>query len=187
MNKQHPFVISPPTLRLLVCIFSSVLLGGCPAIQMLTGGVNPFGQFIGMPGGPKSDNEAPTGPEVEIEKLTIVAQPDANDGTPVWVAVALIYKNGPIDELKAMDAKTFQDKWKQMIRDYPQRLEVFEWEVAPPSTFTININKSGSRAIAGYIFAEYDKGGANRLQLATGTHIRLVLKKDEPWYDVVTN
>lgn len=174
-------------LRISISAVFMLLLGGCPAIQLLTGGVNPFAQFMGMPGGPKGDTETAAGPEIEIEKLTIVAQPDANGGTPVWVAVALIYKNGPINELKGMDAKTFQDKWKQLMRDYPQRIEVFDWEVAPPSTFTVNINKTGSKPIAGFIFAEYDKGGANRLQLATGIHIRLVLKKDEPWYDVVND
>lgn len=173
-------------LRLSLSLVSLLVLGGCPAVQMLTGGINPFGQFIGLPGGPKTDSETPTGPEVEVEKLTIVSQPDANNGTPVWVAIALVYKNGPIDQLKAMDAKTFQTKWKQMIRDYPQRLEVFDWEIAPPSTFTVNINKTGTKVIAGFIFAEYDNANANRLQLATGTHLRLVLKKDEPWYDVVT-
>lgn len=174
--------------RIAALVGALLSLGGCPALQLLQGGINPFAQFMGTPGGgSKGDDGTAVGPEVEIEKLTIVPQPDANNGTPLWVGVAVVYKNGPVSQLRTMDAKTFRNGgWEQLLRDYPQRVEIFyEDIVVGTGPVEMDINRTGSKPIAGFVFVDYDSGGPHRLQLGSGEHLKLVLKKEKEYLSVV--
>ncbi|USO01628.1 MAG: hypothetical protein H6849_01070 [Alphaproteobacteria bacterium] len=182
-------MISTQTLRdkIWYCFRTGMLLsaflslGGCPALQLLSGGLNPFAQFMGTPGAPtgKGDDGTPAGPAVELDKLTIVPQPDANDGSPLWVGIAIIYKDGPVSQVRSMDAKTFFDRYEQLLRDFPQRIEVFhEVVVVGGGPVDKPIPRTGAKPIAGFIFVNYDKTGTHRLQLGSGEHLKLLLMKD---------
>lgn len=170
---------------LLGCALAS--LGGCPALQLLQGGINPFAQFMGTPGAEKGDDGTSVGPAVELDTLTVVPQPDANGGSPLWVGVAIVYKNGPVSQLRSMDAKTFRNGgYQQLMRDYPQRIEVFHEPIVVGSgPIEMDINRTGSKPIAGFIFVDFDSPGPHRLQLGSGEHLKLVLKKNSEYLGVM--
>jgi type VI secretion system protein len=111
----------------------------------------------------------------KISSVTIDAQTDANDSTPVAVDLVAIKDSAAfsvLSNLKASDWFSGRDDW---IRQYQQQLKVDSWEVVPGSHLNVVISRPGGKVVGYLIFANYLGSKIYRARVSGVKHITIML------------
>jgi type VI secretion system protein len=114
-------------------------------------------------------------------KLEVASvSPRMNHNSPVAVEVVFVYDQGVLDQLLAMDAKTWFAQREQIIRDHASQgaLDSWKWEWVPGQSLqTIPAvpleYKTGT--LGGVIFASYSTPGSHRQRIDPQLDILLTL------------
>lgn len=180
LGSAHTIMRKSQTFTHFFNVFSMVLAGlltGCApaAAPYLTGvGSNLAG------GGTTASSAVPRGPEVEVSRVTIVADNDANDNTAVPVDLVICYDQGVFVQVMSLTARQYYLKAQQLQQDFPNIIQVQRWEVTPGqniSDFPINLNED--EPIGAVVFADYVVPGDHRIRVGAGEQMRIQLKNDQ--------
>ena len=101
-------------------------------------------------------------PDLEISTVSMTAEPGANNDTPIRVDLVLVSDTKLLEELRRISAADWFKRRVQYLRDYPDFLSVFNWEIVPSRQYSAELPDRPS-ALAGLVFAGYSTPGDHRL------------------------
>lgn len=120
-------------------------------------------------------------PDVAVDTVTLVVDPDANDNSATTVDLIFVYKKELLDALVKMNAKDYFKAADQIRRDNPEMVDVFRWEVVPCQTIgpqPLNLpelSMKTSYLLGALIFASYTHPGAHRIRLGSIGDVKIHL------------
>lgn len=108
-----------------------------------------------------------SGPKpIDLARLSIQAQPDANQGGAVAVDVVLLYDLTVQGDLLKLPAQEWFRKRAQIQRDHPDDIAVRSWELVPgQSVDAVTVDRKTS-PLAAVVYANYATPGDHRLRIA---------------------
>lgn len=101
-------------------------------------------------------------PDLEFSTVSMTAEPGANNDTPIRVDLVLVSDHKLLEELLRISAADWFKRRIQYLRDYPEQLSVFNWEIVPSRQYSAEL-PDRPPAWAGLIFAGYANPGDHRL------------------------
>lgn len=119
-------------------------------------------------------------PELEVQSVSIYAEPDANQNSALAVDMVLVYDQELLKIIGQMSATKYFASVRQLLLDNPSLLDIWHWELVPGqivSDFTPNQDKGD--AYGGYIFANYYTAGDHRVKIAPSGIVKILLLRDD--------
>lgn len=116
---------------------------------------------------------------VEELVLDVTVSPDANGGSPVAVDVVVVYDQMLMDKLVQMSATDWFEQRDQFRRDFPQALDVWQWEWVPGQKVERQrLPIQARRSKGGLVFANYALPGTHRARIDLRKPVSLSLGED---------
>ena len=116
-----------------------------------------FGDFFASKGG------------VNIEQIMLVTDEKMNHGGALTAHLVIVYEKELIGELKQMSSRQYFQMKDQLIKDYPDKLKVFEWELAAKKRIIpwtdVNYPIDHMVPVAAFIYANYNSVGEHRAKI----------------------
>lgn len=115
--------------------------------------------------------------KVTTKNFEVVAQPHANQDSPVPLDVVLVKTAPLVPIVTGLSAKQwFQDR-AQLMRDHPGGIEFRSWQVVPGQVIDVrHFPFPNRKGIALVVFADYLSEGVHRLRVDPMKKFRLILK-----------
>lgn len=114
-----------------------------------------------------------------LRSVSIQADENINDFSPVKVHIIFAYEQGAYDKLIKMNADTYFDQCEQLKEDYNEAVQVFDWEVIRGQILNdqkiIPQKPTGSGII---IFARYLSPGMHRKTVGADEKISIHLHEN---------
>lgn len=121
-----------------------------------------------------TDNE----PDVNLEKISISLDFDANQDSATAVDLVFVYDPNLLKALMKMKASDYFASSDQIKRDYPEMVEVMHWELTPGQVAIEHpVTEKSDYPIAAFLFADYFSPGTHRLRVGSHEEIHVRLKK----------
>ncbi len=114
-------------------------------------------------------------------RVSVEAEPGANNDTPVAVAVLVVYEDSVFRDLSKLSAAEWFEQAEQRMRDNPERtdFDLLSWEVMPGQRIKeLNVELQG-RPADGLVFADYLSEGQHRNRFNPERRILVVLGKSD--------
>ncbi|MDR1982460.1 MAG: hypothetical protein LBQ08_01515 [Holosporaceae bacterium] len=115
-----------------------------------------------------SDFFAPKG-GVTLEEVMLSTEEDMNDRGAVKVHMIVVYEQELVEELMKMSAYHYFRSIDQLIKDHPDKIKIFEWELVAKKRITpwqkVEYPSDHMTPLAGYIFAKYSGTGEYRAKI----------------------
>lgn len=128
------------------------------AAGMLSSMSGMFGDFFASKGG------------VNIEQIMLVTDEKMNHGGALTAHLVIVYEKELIGKLKQMSSRQYFQMKDQLIKDYPDKLKVFEWELVAKERITpwkdINYPVDHMVPVAAFIYANYNSAGEHRERIS---------------------
>lgn len=116
--------------------------------------------------------------QVPLEKVSIVADKDANYNSATDMDLVVVSDQGLATELGAMSAKTYFAKKDVLQSQNSGKMRVWHWEPVPgKKKENIDIDFDDFQPVAAYVFAKYNNDSDNRVLLRPSTEITILLKR----------
>lgn len=116
--------------------------------------------------------------QVPLEKVSIVADKDANYNSATDMDLVVVSDQGLATELGAMSAKTYFAKKDALQSQNSGKMRVWHWEPVPgKKKENIDIDFDDFQPVAAYVFAKYNNDSDNRVLLRPSTEITILLKR----------
>jgi hypothetical protein len=134
--------------------------------------------FMGL-GGIFSSKE-----KVNIESIVFDVEDNMNNNGAVKLDLVIVYTQELVNKLSEMSAQEYYRRKKQLKRDHPDKIKVFQWgipaEKALSKPIKIKHNTSELTPVAAYVFANYNSIGEHRHAVPDALKkIKIVLKRDD--------
>lgn len=112
-------------------------------------------------------------------KVGVEAEPDANNNSPIAVAVLVVYDRGVMRELSKLSAADWFEQAEQRQRDNPDMrdFDVVSWEIMPGQRIKDLTMQLQGREAEGLVFADYLAEGEHRTRFNPVKQILVVLGK----------
>jgi len=121
-----------------------------------------------------------TFPELSIESVSIIAEPDANQNSAIAVDLVIIYSEDLVKILGQMSASKYFGDSKQLLLDNPSLLDIWHWELVPGQIVqSFEPPQEEGDAYAAYIFANYITHGDHRVKVAPDGNVKVLLMKND--------
>lgn len=115
---------------------------------------------------------------VPLEKMSIVADKDANYSSATSVDLVVINDIGLLAMLGTMTAKTYFEKKDQLVRSNPSKIRVWHFEIVPgKKKENIPITFEEFQPEGAYVFANYNNNSDNRVLLKSVKEITVIMKR----------
>ena len=113
-------------------------------------------------------------------RVSVEAEPGANDNSPIAVAVLVVYDEKVMEELSKLSAAEWFAQSEQRRRDNPgmARFDSANWEFMPGQTVEDVVLPLQGRPATGLVFAQFLAGGMNRVRFDPEDPLAIVLKGD---------
>ncbi len=113
-----------------------------------------------------------------LEKVHFVADDDMNNQTPVVVDIAFCYNENAFDKLLQLNAKSYFQKKKQLVRDLGDHLKIFSADVIPGSVSNLETKVCSKPGVTGALmFVRYNTDGDHRYTVGSAYQIEVSLHK----------
>jgi len=127
---------------------------------------------------------------IALEKVMISVEEDMNDHGAVKAHLVIVYDPELITEFRKMTAREYFRDIKQLVKDHPDKLKIFEWELVAKKRVIpwVDIKYPADHMVplAGYVFAEYSGSGEHRAKIhSDGKKIKIIFEKDTFKVEVV--
>jgi hypothetical protein len=118
-----------------------------------------------------------------LEEVMISVEKDMNNNGAVKVHPVVIYDVELLGELKKKTSEQYFRNVDQLVKDYPDKLKIFEWELVAKERIIpwgkIEYPNKHLLPIAGIIFAKYSGSGEHRAIVPpTYKKMKITFKKD---------
>ncbi|PFX11152.1 hypothetical protein AWC38_SpisGene25331, partial [Stylophora pistillata] len=122
-----------------------------------------------------SEDSAPLGPPIEVDRISLTADVGANEDTATHVEVVFVYEPKVLGQLMKMSAREYFSQKEQLLNDFPNMFISSRWEIPPGrSVIGEKVDLDGS-AIGAIVFADYVTTGDHRIRIGASKrfHIKL--------------
>lgn len=107
--------------------------------------------------------------KVALEQVMFVVDEDMNEKGAVKVHLVIVYEKELLAELKKMSASAYFSGVKQLTKDHPDKMKVFEWTFVAKKRVTkwidVPHDTSFLTPLGGFIFANYTSPGDHRASM----------------------
>ncbi|WKE64478.1 type VI secretion protein [Gallaecimonas kandeliae] len=127
-------------------------------------------------------------PSTPLSTISLDVVPKANNDSPVAVDILVVADSDLLKTLLALPAAKWFEQRAQFLRDYPQQLHSWSYELVPGQRLVVDpVPFEGDEAVGVLVYADYQTPGAHRLRLEgledaklrlESKDIRLVANKD---------
>ncbi|MDR0677887.1 MAG: hypothetical protein LBF57_04455 [Holosporaceae bacterium] len=119
-----------------------------------------------------------------LEKLMISVEKDMNNNGAVELHLVVVYDKELMVELLRMPAHEYFHRVDQLIKDYPDKMKIFKWELVANERLYpwANIKYPGDNMtpLAGFIYAKYSSLGEHRIRVPPSKKkIKLIMGKND--------
>lgn len=127
--------------------------------------------------------------ELNLEKISFTINEHMNNDSAVKVHLVIPYDKGLSDTLSELTAKEYFNRYKQLVKDYPDKIKILEWQFPAEKKKTgkidVEYESSFLTPSKSYIFANYQNHGDHRLAIPK-TATELEIRLDQNDFDKVT-
>ena len=117
-------------------------------------------------------------PSLCLEQVDISLDNDANQDSAVSVDILMVYKDDLMKALMKMKAADYFASRLQILRDYPDMVDMWHWELTPGQVVRdYPITQRKEKPLGAVIFADYFAPGDHRIRFAGEDHAHIRLKK----------
>jgi hypothetical protein len=122
--------------------------------------------------------------ELELEQVMLVIDDDMNHKSAVKLHIVVVYEQELIGELRKMSSNQYFSSIKQISKDHPDKIKVFEWKLVAKKRITKWIalphNTKFLTPLAGFVFASYSSPGEHRAVIPSSwDKMKILLGKNE--------
>lgn len=118
-------------------------------------------------------------PKVEVDRIQIVADSDANDRRPIPVDLVRVGSVTLAEKLAAVPAADWFNNRRQIQQDNPGSIGVVSWEVVPGQRINLrDLPPYDGRTVAIIVYARYGTPADHRYRVASEDAIVIHLLKD---------
>lgn len=109
---------------------------------------------------------APSASYLDWAGMTVIAQPEANQNSPVALDLVFVRDAATLEKLSALQAARWFASRQDLQKTYPEGFSVRSWELVPRQVLQLTEEQLGSPRVAGVlIFADYLSPGEHRALL----------------------
>ncbi|MDR2158046.1 MAG: hypothetical protein LBO02_01875 [Holosporaceae bacterium] len=117
-----------------------------------------------------------------LEEIMLSVEEDMNDRGAIKVHLAIVYEKELVGELMKMSAHHYFSSVDQLIKDYPDKIKIFEWELVAKKRIIpwakVEYPIDHMIPLAGYIFAKYSGSGEHRARIPpTYKKVKVIFEK----------
>ena len=159
--------------RLIFVVY--VIFTGCEKVMNTAATLTPF--LPDLPA-PVSGTEEPVSKNIRLKHLNIIAH--ELDG-PKKVHLVIVYEKKLLNILTRQSSDAYFLAHKQLIRDYPDMVEIIRWEVMSKRTFLLQKirYKRSTKPVGVFVFIDYDNNQVNRWRVGSYANMIVTLNQDE--------
>jgi type VI secretion system protein len=117
-----------------------------------------------------------------ITSIAVQTSPQANDDSPVATDLILVRDPTLTEALLKFSAGDWFRQKVQYLRDHPNSLSVFSWELVPGQTVSQQLPETDP-AWAAIIYANFSTPGAHRVRVSQPGAVKVKLGEDEVSYE----
>ncbi len=118
-------------------------------------------------------------PKVEVDRVQIVADADANDRRPIPVDLVRVASPTLADKLSTIPAADWFGNRRQIQQDNPGSLGVVSWEIVPGQRVNLrDLPPFDGRTVAVIVYARYSTPADHRYRVASEDAVVIHLLKD---------
>jgi hypothetical protein len=118
-----------------------------------------------------------------LEEVMLSVEENMNNRGAVKLHIAIVYEKELVIELMKMSAEEYFRHIKQLIKDHPDKMKIFEWELVAKKRITswkkLDYPTDDMTPLAGIIFAKYHGPGVHRERIpASCEKIKIIFESD---------
>lgn len=119
-------------------------------------------------------------PELNIESVSIYAEPDANQNSAIAVDLVMVYNLELLKTIGKMSAAKYFASARQLLLDNPSLLDIWHWELVPGQMVAGFVpDQEKGAAYGAYVFANYLTPGDHRVKVAPDGIVNILLLRDD--------
>lgn len=118
--------------------------------------------------------------QVFLQSVLLDVDPSANEDTAIALDLVVTYSGDLSNTLLQLPAFKYFEQKKQLLRDNPDNLQIWSWEVVPGQVVNATpIVFSGPYPQAGILFANYLTPGDHRIRTGKQASIKVILGQQD--------
>jgi hypothetical protein len=114
-----------------------------------------------------------------VKTVTLVTGPDTNGDRAIAVDLVFVTQDLPAQEIGKLDARDYFSRRAQILRDFPQTVQVRSWELAPGQLVEMADAKPPCNLVQTYLFADFASQGDHRATLINASAVQVTLGADD--------
>jgi len=114
-----------------------------------------------------------------VSRVTLVTEPDTNMDRAIAIDLVFITQDLPAQEIGKLSARDYFSRRPQLIRDYPDAVNIRSWELAPGQLVEKADANPPCNLVRTYLFANYAADGDHRAVLGNASAVLVTLGADD--------
>lgn len=104
-----------------------------------------------------------------LEKIAFSVEDHLNDDRPVRLHLIVFYDEALETIFLSISAREYFNRYKQIAKDYPNKIKIFEWQIPAEKRNTdkikVEYESNMMSPAGGFIFVSYDGPGDHRMRI----------------------
>ncbi len=118
--------------------------------------------------------------QVFLQSVMLDVDPRANEDTAIALDFVVTYSGDLSNTLLQLPAFKYFEQRKQLLRDNPDIIQIWSWEVVPGQIVNLTpITFSGPYPQAGIFFANYLTPGDHRIRVGKQASVKVILGQQD--------
>jgi type VI secretion system protein len=114
-----------------------------------------------------------------VKNVTLVTTPATNGDQAIAVDLVFVTQALAAQQIGTLSARDYFIRRAQILRDFPQTVEVRSWELAPGQLVQNAAAKPPCNLVQTFVFADFASKGDHRATIAGGGSVEIALGPDE--------
>jgi type VI secretion system protein len=114
-----------------------------------------------------------------VNKVTLVTAPDTNGDRAIAVDLVFVTQDLPAQEIGKLAARDYFIRRAQLLRDFPQTVQVRSWELAPGQLVVNAGVNPPCNLIQTFVFADFASPGDHRATVSNGSAVQVTLGAED--------
>jgi len=121
--------------------------------------------------------------DFSLEQIMIVTEANMNNNGAMKAHLVIVYDKELMRELSAMTAYRYFDMVDQLIKDHPDKMKIYSWNLIAEDRIRpwqkIDTLRSTMSPLGGFIFAGYDNMGVHRAKVPNYEKVKVVFGRSD--------
>lgn len=114
-----------------------------------------------------------------VKKVTLVTGPDTNGDRAIAVDLVFVTQDLAAEVIGKLNARDYFSRRAQLMRDFPQTVQVRSWELAPGQLVEMADANPPCNLVQTYLFADFVSPGDHRAMLINTSAVQVTLDADD--------